>query len=169
MFNVLNLFISTAIFFSRWTQLNYPWLSFLCSVALDDSQLPFMLSCWCSMQPVNTFFFDWPIYLLLHEQLNWCTPGWLLGSSLGLSWHGCFLSSYQMWISEIRKNSKKIPCIANIGPKNRKNFKKADKAISFTSDKNLQSILCQNKPKLIPNSHPGLHQFNCLCNDKYIG
>ena len=30
--------------------------------------------------------------------------------------------------------------------------------ITFASGKNLQSILCQNKPKLLPNSHPGVYQ-----------
>ena len=82
---------------------------------------------------------------------------------------GCFLSSCQMWISEITKNSKKIPWVPNIGPKIRKISTKANKEITFTSDKNLQSILCQNKPKLLPNSHPVVHQFNCSCNDKYNG
>ena len=63
------------------------WHSLVCSVAPDDSQLPFMLSCWCWMQLVSTFFFDSPIYLPLHEQSNWYTPGWLLGNSFGLFWH----------------------------------------------------------------------------------
>ena len=42
---------------------------------------------------------------------------------------------------------KKIPWIPNSGPKIRKEFKKVSKDITFTSVKNLQSILCQNKPK----------------------
>ena len=70
-----------------WIQLNCPWRSMVYSVTPDDSHLCFMLSCWCSMQRVNTFFFDSPIYLPLHEQFNWYTPGWLLGSILGLFWH----------------------------------------------------------------------------------
>ena len=40
--------------------------------------------------------------------------------------------------------------------------------ITFTSVKNLQSILCQNKPKLLPNSHPGVYQLDCSCNGRYI-
>ena len=67
-----------------WIQLNCPWHSLVCSVAPDDSQLAFMLSCWYSTQRVNTFFFDSPIYLPLHEQSDWYTPGWLLGSSFDL-------------------------------------------------------------------------------------
>ena len=66
-----------------WIQLNCPWHSLVCSIAPDDSQLHFMISCWCSMQHVNTFIFHSPIYLPLHEGSNWYTPGWLLGSSLG--------------------------------------------------------------------------------------
>ena len=33
------------------------------------------------------FFFDTLIYLPLHEQSDWYTPGWLLGSRFGLFWH----------------------------------------------------------------------------------
>ena len=84
---VFSLFISSAsqIFLSYMygemrtvfvcTQLNCPWYSFVCSVALDDFHFPFMLSCWCSVHGVRTIFF---------EQSNWYTPGWLFGSSLGL-------------------------------------------------------------------------------------
>ena len=57
----------------------------------------------------------------------------------------------------------------NIGPKIRKEFKKVNKDIIFTSGKNLQSILCQNKAKLLPNSHPGVYQLDCSCNGRYIG
>ena len=66
-------------------------------------------------------------------------------------------------------NRKKIPWIPNIGPKIRKEFKKVNKDITFTSGQNLQSILCQNKLKLLPNSHPGVSQLDCLCNGSYIG
>ena len=77
------------------------------------------------------------------------------------------------WIKLSHKNPqisrKKIPWIPNIGPKIRKEFKKVNKDITFTSGKNLQSILCQNKPKLLPNSHPGVYQLDCSCNGRYIG
>ena len=66
-------------------------------------------------------------------------------------------------------NSKKIPWVPNIGPKIKKEFKKVNKDITFTSGKNLQSILCQNKPKLLPNSHPGVYQLDCSCKGRYIG
>ena len=56
-----------------------------------------------------------------------------------------------------------------IGSKIRKQFKKVNIYIIFTSFKNLQSILCQNKPKLLPNSHPGVCQLDCSCNSRYIG
>ena len=55
-----------------------------------------------------------------------------------------------------------------IGPKIRKEFKKVNKDITFTSGKNSQSILCQNKPNLPPNSHPGVYQSDCSCNGRYI-
>ena len=63
-------------------------------------------------------------------------------------------------------NTKKIPWVPNIGPKIRKEFKKVNKDITFTSGRNLQSILCQNKPKLLPNSHPGVYQLDCSCNSR---
>ena len=66
------------------SQLNWPWHSFVCSVATNDSHFPHILSCWCSMHHVRTLFFDSLLYFPLHEQSNWYTPGWLFGSSLGL-------------------------------------------------------------------------------------
>ena len=63
---------------------------------------------------------------------------------------------------------KKIPWIPNIGPKFRKEFEKVNKDITFTSGKNLQSILCQNKPKLLLNTHPGVCQLDCSYNGRYI-
>lgn len=66
-------------------------------------------------------------------------------------------------------NMKKVPWIPLIGPKIKKEFKKVGKNIAFTSSKNLQQILCQNKPKLLPNSHPGIYQLDCSCNGRYIG
>ena len=33
----------------------------------------------------------------------------------------------------------------------------------------IQSILCQNKQKLLPNSHPGVYQLDCSRNGRYIG
>ena len=69
----------------RWIQLNCPWHSLVYSVAPNDSQLPFTMSCWCSMQRFN--FFYPPIYLSLHEQSNWYTLKWLLGKGFRLFWY----------------------------------------------------------------------------------
>ena len=71
--------------------------------------------------------------------------------------------------NKISKNSKKTPWVPNIGPKIRKELKKVNKDIIFTSGKNLQNILCQNKPQLLPNSHPGVYQLDCSCNGRYTG
>ena len=58
----------------------------------------------------------------------------------------------------------------DISPKMKRKFKKIGKDIAFTSGKNIQQSLCQkNKPKLLPNSQPGVYQLDCLCNGKYIG
>ena len=104
---VFSLFISSAsrIFLSYMygemrtvfgcSQLNWPWHSFVCSVAPDDSHFPLILSCWCSMHRVRTLFFDSPIYFPLHEQSNWYTLGWLFDSSLSLFfWQGNLLQIF---------------------------------------------------------------------------
>ena len=57
-------------------------------------------------------------------------------------------------------NRKKILWIPNIGPKIRREFKKVNKDITFTSGNNLQRILCQNKLKLLPNSHPAVYELD---------
>ena len=59
-------------------------------------------------------------------------------------------------------------CRNYIGPKIRKEIKEVNKDINFTSDKNLQSILYQNKPKLLPNSQRGVYQLHCSCNSRHI-
>ena len=65
-------------------------------------------------------------------------------------------------------NPKKLPWIPNISPKWKCEFKKIGKDIAFTSGKSLQQILCQkNKPKLLPNSQPGVHRLDCSCNGKH--
>ena len=54
-------------------------------------------------------------------------------------------------------NLKKLPWIPNVSPKIKREFKKIGKDIAFMLGKNLQQILCQkNKPKLLPNSQPGV-------------
>ena len=65
------------------------------------------------------------------------------------NWHErIFLEALVKYYNAKKKNSdnrsytntKKIPWEPNIGPKIRKEFKKVNKDITFTSDKNLQSI-----------------------------
>ena len=64
-------------------------------------------------------------------------------------------------------NLKKLPWIPNISPKIKREFQKIGKDIAFTSQKNLQQILCQkNKPKLLPNSQPRVYQLDCSCSGK---
>ena len=49
-----------------------------------------------------------------------------------------------------------------------KELKKINKDIAFTFSNNLQSILRQNKPKLLTSSHPEVHLLDCLCNCRHI-
>ena len=56
-----------------------------------------------------------------------------------------------------------------LGPRLWKELKKKDIETVFTSGANLESILCQNKSKLIPNSYPGVYTLNCSCYKEYIG
>ena len=49
----------------------------------------------------------------------------------------------------------------------RKKLKMANKNITSTSGKDLQSILCQKKPEL-PNIFSRVYQLDCLCNGTYI-
>ena len=64
-------------------------------------------------------------------------------------------------------NLNELPWIPNISPKIKREFQKIGKDIAFTSQKNLQQILCQkNKPKLLPNSQPRVYQLDCSCSGK---
>ena len=38
----------------------------------------------------------------------------------------------------------------------------------FTSRCNLKNLICTNKPKLLPNTFPGVYQLDCTCNVAYI-
>ena len=138
--NVFNLFISrtSGTFFIYmfdiptivlgWIQLNCSWHYLVCLVATDDSKLPFVLSCWYSMQRVNTFFFDWPIYQPLLEQSNWCTPGWLLGSSYGLFWHRMFCKFLPELTKHLKENIRRYLILDQ---KLGKNFKKQTKTLLY--------------------------------------
>ena len=63
----------------------------------------------------------------------------------------------------------KLPWILIIGPKLRQAFKKENIKTIFTSGPNLNSLLCQNKTKLLPNSYPGVYELKCTCNSAYFG
>ncbi|XP_065657975.1 uncharacterized protein LOC136082496 [Hydra vulgaris] len=56
-----------------------------------------------------------------------------------------------------------------IGPKLRREFKKQNIRVIFTSPPNLNNILCNNKTKLPPNSNPGVYELKCSCGSIYIG
>lgn len=66
-------------------------------------------------------------------------------------------------------NIVKLPWVPILGPKLRKEFRKFDIKTVFTSGKNLKSLLCNNKSKLIPNSFPGVYQLTCSCDAVYYG
>ncbi|XP_065684396.1 uncharacterized protein LOC136096749 [Hydra vulgaris] len=63
----------------------------------------------------------------------------------------------------------KLPWISIIGPKLRREFKKQNIRVIFTSAPSLSNILCNNKTKLPPNSNPGVYQLKCSCGNIYIG
>ena len=57
-----------------------------------------------------------------------------------------------------------------IEPKTEEIFKKVGCNVSFKSPRNLNSILTsRNKPKLSPNSHPGVYFIPSSCNKGYTG
>ena len=63
-----------------------------------------------------------------------------------------------------------MPYIPNISNKLRKAFKKADCTLSFKSPTNLESILTiRNKPRLPPNSKPGVYFTPTECCKGYTG
>ena len=62
-----------------------------------------------------------------------------------------------------------IPWIPQLGPKLRRIFKKHNVKVVFKSAPNLKSLLCNNKSKLPPNSHPGIYKLDCTCGASYIG
>ena len=68
------------------------------------------------------------------------------------------------------KNMVKLPWIPILGPRLRKVFKNQGIKVVFTSTRNLQDILCNNKCKLPQNSYPGVYQLECSCGQGvYIG
>ena len=71
-------------------QSKQPQHSFVCSVAPEDTQLPLILSFWCSIDLVITFFFLSPLHTDPHEDFNFYTPGQLFGINLSLILHKIF-------------------------------------------------------------------------------
>ena len=70
----------------------------------------------------------------------------------------------------IRKPYVSLPWIPGINKKLRKSFKNAGYIVSFKSPSNLKQILTKrNKPKLPPNSQPGVYLVPCDCQSKYTG
>ena len=58
-----------------------------------------------------------------------------------------------------------------MSPKIKRELIKTEKDIAFTAGKGstTNSLSKNYKPKLLPNSQPGVYQLDCLCNGKYIG
>ena len=59
--------------------------------------------------------------------------------------------------------------IPKIGPKIKKEIQNFGFRVAFKTDPNLNSILCKNKDKLMPNSYPGVYDLKCLCGSVYNG
>ncbi|XP_065667725.1 uncharacterized protein LOC136088016 [Hydra vulgaris] len=70
---------------------------------------------------------------------------------------------------QLNKQFVKLPWIPIIGPKLRREFKKQNIRVIFTSPSNLNYILCNNKTKLPPNSNPGVYELKCSCGSINIG
>ena len=63
-----------------------------------------------------------------------------------------------------------LPWIPGLSPKLKKVFRTAGYQPVFKSGKNLKDILsAKNKPKLPPNSYPGVYKIDCDCGKTYIG
>ena len=87
-------FLSQHLFFMErvlgCNQSKWSWHSFVCPVALEDDQLPLMLSCWCSIDLLMIFFFVSPLYTDPDEYFNLYTPRQLFGINLPLFLHKIF-------------------------------------------------------------------------------
>ena len=71
---------------------------------------------------------------------------------------------------EAEKRFVSLPWIPGLSQKLQKVFKKVDCKLSFKSPRNLESILTsKNKPKLPPNSHPGVYVVPMGCKRCYTG
>ena len=72
---------------------------------------------------------------------------------------------------ETIKNDKivKLPWVPKLEPKLRNEFLNFGIKTIFTSGRNLKSLICRNKSKLLPSSFPGIYQLDCTCSALYIG
>lgn len=71
---------------------------------------------------------------------------------------------------QVRKPYVSLPWIPGINKKLRKSFENAGYTVSFKSPSNLKQILTiRNKPKLPPNSQPGVYLVPCECESNYTG
>ena len=62
-----------------------------------------------------------------------------------------------------KKQTITVPWIPKIGPKIKKEIQKFGFRVAFKTGPNLNSILCKNKDKLMPNSYPGVYELKCSC------
>ncbi|XP_065674025.1 uncharacterized protein LOC136090971 [Hydra vulgaris] len=63
----------------------------------------------------------------------------------------------------------KLPWLPTLGPKLRKALKTYNVKVIFTTSPNLNTILCNNKSRFMPNSNPGVYKLMCSCGRIYIG
>ncbi|XP_065672100.1 uncharacterized protein LOC136089928 [Hydra vulgaris] len=67
------------------------------------------------------------------------------------------------------KNLVILPWVSKLSLVLRREFRKVGVKTVFRFGNPLINILCRNKSKLPPNSHPGVYQLNCTCGVCYIG
>ena len=63
----------------------------------------------------------------------------------------------------------RLPLIPRLTTKLKKVYKKKGFKVVSYSSANLKTLLCKNKDKLIPNSHPGVYKLDCSCGTSYVG
>ena len=68
-----------------------------------------------------------------------------------------------------KKQTITVPWTPKIGPKIKKEIQKFGFRVAFKTGPNLNSILCKNKDKLMPNSYPGVYELKCSCGSAYNG
>ncbi|XP_065653001.1 uncharacterized protein LOC136080310 [Hydra vulgaris] len=73
------------------------------------------------------------------------------------------------FLIKFSKNLVILPWIPKLSLVLRREFRKVDVKTVFRFGNPLINILCRNKSKLPPNSHPGVCQLNCTCGSCYIG